>query len=89
MAKSVKYKFTFSYPDPNNDHSLLDEATESTLKINARNEGGVLVFEENGIKGKLEFGHDCLWFIIDESTDQRLPIGHHCYEQYSPEDLIS
>lgn len=86
---SLKYVFTFSYPDPDRDDYLLDDSTESSLKITARNENGMLVFEENGIKGKIEFGYKYMWFVIDESTDQCFPIGNHCYEKYIPNDLLS
>lgn len=89
MTISLKYVFTFSYPDPERDHYLLDDSTESVLKITARNENGVLVFEENGVKGKIEFGHKYIWLVIDESEDQRFPVGNHCYKKYSPQDLIS
>ncbi len=85
----LKYVFTFSYPDPDRDHYLLDKSTESILKITARDENGILVFEENGIKGKVEFGHKYLWLVINESTDQRFSVGNHCYEKYSPQDFIS
>ncbi len=86
---SLKYVFTFSYPDPDRDHYLLDDSTESTLKITACNENGVLVFEENGIKGRCELGDKYMWLVIDESTDQRFPVGNHCYEKYTPDNLIS
>lgn len=86
---SLKYVFTFSYPDPDRENYLLDDSTESILKITARIENGVLVFEENGIKGSVEFGHECLWLIIDESADQRFSVGNHCYEKYTSGDLIS
>ncbi len=86
---SLKYVFTFSYPDPDRDNYLLNDSTESTLKITARNENGILVFEENGIKGRCEFGHKYIWLVIDESTDQRFPVGNHCYKIYTPDDLTS
>lgn len=86
---SLKYVFTFSYPDPDRDDYLLDDSTESTLEIIAHNESGVLVFEGNGIKGKIEFGNKCLWLVIDESTDSRFCVGNHCYEKYTPNDFIS
>ncbi|MBR2721325.1 MAG: hypothetical protein IKB75_00935 [Clostridia bacterium] len=89
MTMSLKYVFTFSYPDPDRDHYLLDDSTESILKITVRNENGMFVFDENGIKGKIEFGHKYMWFVIDESTDPRFPIGNHRYEKYVPVDLIS
>ena len=81
--------FTFSYPDPDRENYLLDDSTESTLKVTACIENGVLVFEENGIKGSVEFGHEHLWLIIDESTDQCFSVGNHCYEKYTPYELIS
>ena len=36
MEMSIKYTFTFSYPDPNRDNYLLDDTTESTLKFTVR-----------------------------------------------------
>lgn len=89
VTLSLKYVFTFSYPDPNRENYYLDDSTETVLEISACNEGGVLIFNESGVKGKVEFGHKCLWLIIDESTDQRFPVGNHCYEKYSPQDFIS
>ena len=89
MTLSLRYVFTFYYPDPDRDHFLLEDSTESTFKITAHKENGVFVFDENGIKGKLEFGQKCLWLVIDESTDRSFSVGHHCYEKYSPQDFIS
>ena len=89
MTISVKYTFTYSYPDPERENYLLDETTESVLKITADKENGMLIFDENGVKGEVEFGHNYLWIIIDESTDQRFPVGNHCYKKYVPEYFIS
>ena len=89
MTISLKYVFTYSYPDPDRDNYLLDDSTESTLQITARHENGTLVFEQNGIKGKVEFGHEYLWLVIDESADPRFPVGHHCYQIFSSQDFIS
>jgi len=36
-----------------------------------------------------EFGHNYLWLVIDESTDQRFPVGNHCYKKYVPDDFSS
>ncbi len=80
---------SFSYPDPNRDHYLLDDTTESALRITARKENGILVFAESGEKGRIEFGHECLWIIIKESTDERFTVGNHCYEGYSSGEYIS
>ena len=88
MTISLKYVFTYSYPDPDRENYLLDNSTESVLKLTARKENGMLVFEENGVKGRIEFGYNHLWLVIEESTDQRFPVGHYCFEQY-PQDLIS
>ena len=46
MTVSLKYVFTYSYPDPDRDHYFLDDSTESTLKITAQNAIGVLVLKE-------------------------------------------
>jgi len=75
-----KYRFTFHYPDPDRDHYLLDDVTESNLKLTLREENGTLVFDGSGIKGKVELFENCLWVIIEESTDERFCVGHHCYE---------
>lgn len=77
---NFKYRFTFCYPDPDRDHYMLDDTTESNLKLTLREANGTLVFDENGIKGKIELFQDCLWVIIEASTDERFYVGHHCYE---------
>lgn len=79
MDVNVKYAFTFLYPDPDRDNHLLDDTTESTLKLTASNKDSVWVFEGEGIKGHLEFGQEHLWIVIEESTDERFPAGAHCY----------
>ena len=89
MTVSIKYKFTYSYPDPDREDYLLDETTESTLNVTAHRQNDVLVFDENGIKGRIEFGHNYLWLIIDKSSDERFPVGNHCYKRYSPNDIIA
>ena len=66
----------------------MDETTESTLTVTARKENGVFVFDENGIKGRLEFLSTRLWIIIEESTDDRFPTGAYCYEDYEDAPII-
>jgi hypothetical protein len=88
MTVSFQYAFTFSYPDPDREHHLLDETTESTLTVTARKENGAFVFDENGIKGRLEFLSTRLWIIIEESTDERFPVGAQCYEDYEANNSI-
>ena len=89
MDVNFKYTFTFCYPDPDRDHYLLSDTTESSLRIIASAENGVFAFDENGIKGRFEFGQNNLWIIIEESTDQRFPVGYHCYVEYDPDKYIS
>ena len=88
MEMSVKYAFTFMYPDPNRDDYLLEDTTESTLRFSVRKENGRLVFDENGMRGTIEFGQDYLWIIIEESSDERFPAGNYCYSQYSSQSII-
>lgn len=83
---NFKYALTSLYPDPDRDHYLLDETTESFLKITVHAENGAYVFSEHGLKGRLEFGHQYLWIIIEESADQRFPVGNHCYGEYSTKE---
>ena len=87
MTISLKYVFIYSYPAPDRDHYLLDDSTESILTMTVRNENGIFAFDENGIKGQVEFGQKYMWLVIDESTDQRFPVGNHCYEEYLPVSL--
>jgi len=80
---NLQYQFTYSYPDPDRDHYLLDDTTESFLAIPVRESNGAFVFDEAGIRGRVEFGYEYLWIIIEESTDSRFPAGSHCYEVYN------
>ncbi len=85
---NFKYSFTFYYPDPDRENWLLDDTTESSLSITAHAANGVFAFNESGVKGRLEFGQNYLWIIIEESVDQRFPTGFHCYEIYDPNKYI-
>ncbi len=88
MKVNVRYKFTYFYPDPDRDNYLLPDTTESFLTLSLHKENGSFAFDENGVKGRLEFGQRRLWLIIEESTDERFPAGHHCYEQHTSESTI-
>jgi len=81
MDVNFKYEFTFMYPDPEKEHYLASDTTESFLKVTASAENGAFIFEGDGVKGRLEFGQTYLWIVIEESTDQRFPVGFHCYEE--------
>ncbi len=86
MDMNVRYAFTFLYRDPDKDNSLLDDTTESSLKLTASNQNGVWVFEGEGVKGHLEFGQERLWIIIEESTDERFHAGAHGFDIYEPKE---
>lgn len=78
MTMNVNYAFEFYYPD--RDGYLLSDTTESFLTATVNKTDGEWRFECQGIKGRLEFCKDHLWMIIDESTDERFPVGYHCYD---------
>lgn len=88
MKVNVKYAYTFFYPDPDREDYLLSDTTESFLELTVRAENGRYVFDGNGLKGRFEFGEDFLWIIIEESTDERFPAGHHCYRIYRDQNVI-
>lgn len=81
MKVNVKYVFTYFYPDPERENYMIPSETESSLIFTLRKENGNFVFDENGVKGRIEFGQKNIWLIIEESTDERFPVGHHCYEE--------
>ena len=95
MDVNFKYAFTYYYKDPNQESTVpgvsyyIPDTTESFLKVTAHKENGVFVFDENGIKGRIEFGEIYQWIIIEESTDQRFPVGAHCYDEYTPDNYIT
>ncbi len=85
MHVTFTYKLTTFYPDPDRENYMLSETTESALSITVHNENGVFVFNDNGVKGKIEFGDAYLWIVFEESADSRFHEGHHCYEEYTPD----
>ena len=80
------YAFSFCYPDPDRDNYLLNDTTESTLELTATPENGALVFDEKGVKGRIEFGHEYLWVIFEESTDPRFFVGNHLHKLAAPRE---
>lgn len=88
MDVNFKYAFTYYYPDPNKDNYLLDDTTETFLKVTARAQDGAYLFDENGVKGRMEFGGKYFWIIIEESTDERFPVGAQCYRDYEANNSI-
>lgn len=81
-----RYEFVSLYPDPNNEHRLLDDTTESTLDVTGKIENGVLTFEQDGVKGRIEFGRKYMWLVIEQSIDERFATGHHCLEIFVPRE---
>lgn len=88
LAVQIDYRFTFSYPDPDNDRYLLDETTESSMVLTAKEADGVFAFEEGGVKGHFELFSSCVWMVIEESTDERFPVGHHCFTVYDSDQYL-
>ncbi|MBQ7316407.1 MAG: hypothetical protein IJW90_04770 [Clostridia bacterium] len=84
MDVNLKYVFTFSYPDPDRENYLLDDSTESYLKATVTKTDGIWRFEGDGIKGRFEFGTHYLWMILEESSDERFPVGAHGFDVYEP-----
>ncbi len=81
MDVNFKYAFTFCYPDPDKENYHLSNTTESFLKVTAHKENGVFVFDEGGVKGRIELGYEHVWLIIEESTDERFIVGHHSCDE--------
>lgn len=88
LDMNLKYVYTFYYPDPDRDHYLLDDSTESTLMFTLHKENGIFVFDENGMQGSVRFGQEYLWILVEKSSDERFPVGNYCYELYSSADII-
>ena len=86
---NVKYVFSYGYPDPDQDNYYLYDSTESYLNFTVRLEQGVFAFDENGMKGTVEFGATCLWIIVEESADERFPVGHYCHTPYYIEESVA
>ena len=88
MDVHVQYSYTVYYPDPDRDYYLLEDTAYSDLDLTARMEDGVCVFEADGVKGRLEFGHRSLWLVVEESADQRFQVGYHYYKVYNTEEWV-
>ena len=82
-----QYVLTSYYPLPDNESYLGSTTTESSMMMIARKENGAFVFDTGAIEGRIEFGDEYLWVIIEESTDERFPVGYHCFEVDLPEEI--
>ncbi len=77
---NVTYKYCLNYVDPEDEYNLLQNITESTFEFTAKAADGAYTFESQGVKGRIELGEKHIWLIIDQSTDDRFAVGHHCLE---------
>ena len=83
---NFKYTFTYFYPDPDRENYMKEDVTESSLEVTGDMENGVLHFEGSGLMGRIEFFPGYTWLIVEESTDERFPVGYHCCTEYIPRD---
>ena len=83
LTLHIRYEFSYGYPDPDGDRVLLEDTTTTYLTLSARPSDGVFVFDEQGVKGWIELGYDCLWIVFTESTDYRFPVGCYALETSS------
>lgn len=84
VSIAVQYVFSWFYPDPEREHYMLEDKTETTATFTVRKENGVFYLTGDGVRGRLELLCEHLWLIIEESTDDRFPVGAHCYKAVSP-----
>lgn len=83
---NFKYTFIYYYPDPDKENYMKEDVAESSLEVTGDMENGVLRFEGGGVKGRIEFFRNYTWLVIEESTDERFPVGYHCCTEYIPRD---
>lgn len=85
---NFEYVLTRYYPDPDRENYSLSETTESSLKVTAHRANG-FYFEEGSICGRIEFGSERIWIIIEESSDERFPVGYYCFKESDSQNIIS
>ena len=83
-----RYKYIYYTPDPERENYAIDNSEKSYLTVTAHSENGEWIFNENGIKGRIELGKKYVWLVIEESTDSRFAVGYHCLEKYDPASFI-
>ena len=76
----IRYIYTEFFPDPEKEHYLIDEKTESTLSFTADLSGDTLTFVGEGISGRFEFCAEAVWLCVEKSTDERFAVGNHCLD---------
>lgn len=81
-----KYVYLYYTPDPERENYAIDNTEKSYLSVTARLDDGFLLFDENGIKGRIEIGTGCVWLVIEERTDSRFAVGYHCLDKYEDSD---
>lgn len=88
MDVNFKHVDTLYVPHPDIDNYYVPgDEIESLLKVTARLENGVFVFDERGVKGRVELYNSCIWIIIEESTDERFSKGIYCYDNFVDESI--
>lgn len=50
--------------------------------VTAIRSGESAYFECDVLKGRIEFGHNCIWVVIEESNDDRFSHGAYMFEDY-------
>ena len=50
--------------------------------VKAIREGESAYFESETLSGRLEFGLDCIWIVINKSNIEEIPCGAYIYEYY-------
>ena len=91
---NFKYTFTYHIPDPDNvstvpgiSYYVPITTPETFLNVTAQRENNALLFDGNGIKGRIEFGVNHAWVLIEESTDERFKVGWFCSDQLIGDDM--
>lgn len=91
---NFKYTFTYYIPDPDNvstvpgiSYYVPITTPETFLNVSAQRENNALLFDGNGIKGRIEFGVNHAWVLIEESTDERFKVGWFCSDQLIGDDM--
>ncbi len=85
---NFEYVLTRHYPDPDRENYSLSETTKSYFKVRAHRANG-FYFEEGSISGRIEFGSECIWIIIEASGDERFSVGYHCFKESDSQNIIS
>ena len=59
-----------------------DSVSHKINYVKATREGESAYFELETLSGRLEFGLDCIWIVINKSNIEEIPCGAYIYEYY-------